>query len=131
MVEPKAAGTAARAASAHTDCDFRAGLGAPCRLIKFRKRAARQSEAHNDDDDDHDHDDDDDDDYDDDCDDDDDDDDDDDQLCVLLGFRTTDDNCVDTAEADSERSQAWLLIFILSIFRLQGMVIGKKIKLRQ
>ena len=26
------------------------------------------------------------------------------QLCVLLGFRTTDDNCVDTAEADSERS---------------------------
>ena len=27
------------------------------------------------------------------------------QLCVLLGFRTTDDNCVDTAEADSERSQ--------------------------
>lgn len=28
-----------------------------------------------------------------------------DQLCVLLGFRTTDDNCVDTREADSERSQ--------------------------
>ena len=27
------------------------------------------------------------------------------QLCVLLGFRTTEDNCVDTAEADSERSQ--------------------------
>ena len=27
------------------------------------------------------------------------------QLCVLLGFRTTDDNCVDTLEADSERSQ--------------------------
>lgn len=27
------------------------------------------------------------------------------QLCVLLGFRTTDDNCVDTVEADSERSQ--------------------------
>ena len=26
-------------------------------------------------------------------------------LCVLLGFRTTDDNCVDTLEADSERSQ--------------------------
>ena len=26
------------------------------------------------------------------------------QLCVLLGFRTTEDNCVDTAEADSERS---------------------------
>ena len=30
-----------------------------------------------------------------------------DQLCVLLGFRTTDDNCVDTREADSERSQVW------------------------
>ena len=28
-----------------------------------------------------------------------------DQLCVLLGFRTTEDNCVDTAEADSERCQ--------------------------
>ena len=27
------------------------------------------------------------------------------QLCVLLGFRTTDDNCVDTNEADSERSE--------------------------
>ena len=27
------------------------------------------------------------------------------QLCVLLGFRTTEDNCVDTAEADSERCQ--------------------------
>ena len=27
------------------------------------------------------------------------------QLCVLLGFRTTDDNCVDTTEADSERSE--------------------------
>ena len=27
------------------------------------------------------------------------------ELCVLLGFRTTDDNCVDTVEADSERSQ--------------------------
>ena len=27
------------------------------------------------------------------------------QLCVLLGFRTTYDNCVDTLEADSERSQ--------------------------
>jgi hypothetical protein len=27
------------------------------------------------------------------------------QLCILLGFRTTDDNCVDTVEADSERSQ--------------------------
>ena len=27
------------------------------------------------------------------------------QLCVLLGFRTTDDNCVDTREADSERSE--------------------------
>ena len=25
------------------------------------------------------------------------------ELCVLLGFRTTEDNCVDTAEADSER----------------------------
>ena len=27
------------------------------------------------------------------------------ELCVLLGFRTTEDNCVDTVEADSERSQ--------------------------
>ena len=26
-------------------------------------------------------------------------------LTVLLGFRTTEDNCVDTAAADSERSQ--------------------------
>ena len=27
------------------------------------------------------------------------------QLCVLLGFKTTDDNCVDTMEANNERSQ--------------------------
>ena len=26
------------------------------------------------------------------------------ELCVLLGFRTTDDNCVDTVEAEGERS---------------------------
>ena len=26
------------------------------------------------------------------------------ELCILLGFRTTDDNCVDTVEAESERS---------------------------
>ena len=35
-----------------------------------------------------------------------------DQLCVLLGFRTTDDNCVDTKEADSERSQVWIYSFV-------------------
>lgn len=32
------------------------------------------------------------------------------ELCVLLGFRTTEDNCVDTVEADRERSEearAW------------------------
>ena len=32
------------------------------------------------------------------------------ELCVLLGFRTTEDNCVDTLEADRERSEearAW------------------------
>ena len=37
-----------------------------------------------------------------------------DQLCVLLGFRTTDDNCVDTKEADSERSQVWIFIHYTS-----------------
>ena len=39
------------------------------------------------------------------------------QLCVLLGFRTTDDNCVDTLEADSERSQVSVVMSSKSVMQ--------------